>query len=368
MLFNGWASFLSPTYFQQLAKALKIDIILIIKKGNFIMLLVIDHHKTQVSYNNQTLCVRREEKALQRVPLRYLTQVVVYGNPQVEVAVWRALSQASIPAILLASRGSQEPALLANGLAKRLPLRLLQYRCSQTSRGSLLIAKWFVRGKIESYGVSLNQLSAIDEARCEGFWQRCEMALDALLIVKGLNNLMGIEGQISHLWFRLLHHALPAQWEFNGRNRRPPRDAVNSLLSLGYTLLATDVRQMVIAEGLDPALGFLHQQRAGREALVLDVVELFRSGVDHFVLSCLADLSPDDFTHSNTFGCRLKKSKRGYFYAKWAQYRQAWPRPFLDANKPLPDTWPCAPLHEVIRGQVQQFRAYLERIDETQAS
>lgn len=332
------------------------------------MLLIIDHRKTRVSYESQTLCVRREDKALQRIPLRYLTQVIVYGNPQIETVVWRELSHAGIPAILWANRGRQDPALLANGLACRLPLRLLQYRCSQQPTAALSVAKWFVHGKIESYAVALDLLAKEHETHCEGFWQRCEMGLEALYIVKGINNLMGIEGQISQGWFGLLHNVLPHEWQFTGRNRRPPRDPVNAVLSLAYTLLATEVRQVVISEGLDPALGFLHQQRAGREALVLDVVELFRSGVDYFVLALLPHLHPNDFNIDENFGCRLKKPKRSYFYAKWSHYRQHWPRPFLAQDKPIPDQWPCAPVQEVIRGQVHRLRTAMERIDEETSS
>lgn len=330
------------------------------------MLLVIDHSKTKVRYESKTLSVRREGKALQRVPLHYLTQVIVYGNPHIEMPVWRALSQAGIPAILLANRGSQEPALLANGLATRLPLRLMQYRCSQTSAIALLMAQWFIRGKIESYLVPLNQLSATHETPCEGFWQRAEMGIEALNKVDNIDQLMGIEGQVSRNWFALLHHVLPQEWQFHGRNRRPPRDPVNSLLSLSYTLVATDVRQILISEGLDPALGFLHQPRAGREALVLDMVEIFRSGVDAFVLACLQDLRPKHFKQQEDSGCRLVKEKRGYFFAKWGLYRQSWPRPFLPQDSPLPEHWPYAPLHDIIRGQVQQLRSYMEQQDETQ--
>jgi len=332
------------------------------------MLLIIDHRKTKVHYESKTLCVRREDKALQRIPLHYLTQVVVYGNPSIEVNVFRELSHAGIPAILLATRGSQEPALLANGLATCLPLRLLQYHCSQTPVIALQMAKRFIHHKIKSYSVPLNTLSVMHEAACEGFWQRCEMGLEAIEHANDINQLMGIEGQVSRNWFALLHNVLPHEWQFHGRNRRPPRDPVNSLLSLAYTLLGTDVRQVIISEGLDPALGFLHQQRAGREALVLDMLEIFRSGVDQFVLACLQDLQPQHFKQHETFGCRLLKEKRGYFYAKWALYRQAWPRPFLHQDSPLPDEWPCAPLHAIIRHQVHQLRTDMEQQDEKQAA
>lgn len=113
-----------------------------------------------------------------------------------------------------------------------------------------------------------------------------------------------------------------------GRNRRPPRDPVNALLSLGYTLLGAEMLSAVQEAGLDPALGFLHGIVPGRESLVLDLIEPLRPGVDALVLRLLEQVvTPAHFTRHPVQGCRLNKEGWGLFYPAWANARRYWPLP-----------------------------------------
>ncbi|MCK5897426.1 MAG: CRISPR-associated endonuclease Cas1 [Cocleimonas sp.] len=125
-------------------------------------------------------------------------------------------------------------------------------------------------------------------------------------------------------------------------------------------MLSGDVRQVIISEGLDPAFGFLHQSRAGREALMLDLLEPFRAGVDLFVLGFIDVLSPEDFSMSDTQGCRLKKEKRSLFYSKWSQYRNQWPY-LVHRSK---NECQISPIQEQLRGKIFQLRSTMEVHDE----
>lgn len=91
--------------------------------------------------------------------------------------------------------------------------------------------------------------------------------------------LRGVEGRASALYFRALRRRLNPELGFCARNRRPPRDAANAMLSFAYTLLTAEAAAAVCAAGLEPALGFYHRARGGRPALPLDLVEEFRVGV-----------------------------------------------------------------------------------------
>lgn len=120
--------------------------------------------------------------------------------------------------------------------------------------------------------------------------------------------MLGLERSAARLWFAALAGALPAGWILPGRVRRPPTDPVNSLLSLGYTLLTRRAETACGAWGLDPAVGFLHAYRAGRPALACDLVEPFRvPAVDRLVVSALhgGRLSTADFTDTADDGVRL---------------------------------------------------------------
>lgn len=226
---------------------------------------------------------------------------------------------------------------------------------------------------------TLNALYTVDLAANNAFALALVGTTNKLSAVQDIAALMGLEGQVAQSWFVLLAKSLPFKWKFAGRNRRPPLDPVNAILSLGYTLIGAEVRQAVISQGLDPALGFLHQDYPGRESLVLDMTEVFRAGVDDFMLRWLHDTELDDgaFYFREDTGCRLSKIARPLFYQAWGARRYRWPRPFetggeydlaeeddsaipMEVSEP---EWPVALLPEMLNGQVMQLREYMKHID-----
>lgn len=317
------------------------------------MILIVDHSNISVSYQDNALYLRRDDDKPQRIPLNLLKQVVIHGNPRVDMPVWRALADAAIPACLIPHRGSREPAMLAAGLAVRLPLRRLQYRCAEHPQHRIDVARWIVRQKFAGYDVALQLL---DAGRQQAFQQTRAELDEKVRLADGIDSLMGLEGALARAWFGLLSETLPEKWRFTGRNRQPPRDPYNALLSLGYTLLMSDVRQVLLGEGLDPAFGYLHQPLAGREALTLDFTELFRGTVDFAMVLFLQELTPEDFSYSQTQGCRLTKSARPGFYRFWPELRANWPRRKADGIEQVA-------LGEHIRGKVAAFREHLKTLD-----
>jgi len=330
------------------------------------MILVID--RRDCTLRHESGCVRLEHpgEKTRRAPIAQLELVVVYGNPLAETAVWRALANAGVPTILLPARGpagtGHAPAVLAGGLATQLPLRRLQHRRAAVPASALHLARWVVRHKLLGYDLPLRVLRTrhgADPGACVAFSQRRDQALLALAATATQDETLGVEGQVAHAWFGLLARSLAPAWRFTGRNRRPPLDPVNALLSLGYTLIGGEVHQGVMALGLDPSLGFLHQPVPGREALVLDLTEVFRGGVDHFVLSWIDPAGPDqaDYFYRDGEGCRLSKAARPGFYGAWAQTRTNWPYPLGAATD---DAWPVGPLREQIHGWIERLRAELK--------
>ncbi len=317
------------------------------------MLLILDNRRLTVRHDRDTLLLEAPDQPQRRIPVNLLDQVIVHGNPHIEVGVWRLLASRNVPALLLPVRGRQEPAILATGLATALPLRRLQHRCADRPAARRHIAAWLLRAKLEGYGLPLAAWPEAVRADCES--QR-RQALERLDQATDPTALLGIEGAFANAWFGLLARQLPAAWRFTGRNRRPPRDPVNALLSLGYTLLGAEVRHVLLGEGLDPALGFLHEDHPGRDSLVLDLVEPFRGGVDRFVLELLTHLRPDDFSHSQADGCRLRKAARQTFYDHWAERRENWPRAAASG-----EVLSLSPLREQIRGRAMALREQLKQ-------
>lgn len=328
------------------------------------MILVIDRRGSTLRHQQGVLRLESPGEPVRRAPVAQLDLVVVHGNLMAETAAWRALANAGVPTVMLPARGRDAPAVLANGLATQLPMRRLQHRLADDPRRSLSVARWLVRQKLLGYDLPLGALGSrhqLDAALAERFITRRDQAVASLDTAGDYGGIIGIEGQIAHAWFGLIAATLDPAWGFAGRNRRPPRDPVNALLSLGYTLVGTEVHQGVMSAGLDPSLGFLHQPLPGRESLVLDLTEIFRSAVDHFVLGWIHPEGPDQhhWVYREQEGCRLAKAARPAFYAAWAGRREQWPYAIRPEGA---DEWPAGSLREQINGWIERLRSEMKRL------
>jgi CRISPR-associated protein Cas1 len=298
-------------------------------------MLVIDHRETQVRMNGRALRIERPEHPPEHVPLGLIGLVVVHGSPMVGCEVWRELAERNIPAVLQPARGRGAGALVGAALGGTIELRIAQHRAADSPETALAIARRLVAAKIDAQTEVAARLAPAPEGAAE--LQRAQReAVDGLGRAVAVPSLLGVEGAAAAAWYHWLIGWLDGRglqhWRFAGRNRRPPRDPINALLSLGYTLLAGEVLRAVQEQGLDPALGFLHGVVPGRESLVLDLMEPLRPSVDLVVLG-LADgvLIPTQFAYSARDGCRLTKDARALFYREWAMARSDWP----DLSRPL---------------------------------
>ncbi len=330
------------------------------------MIFVIDRRGCTLRYRAGCLIVERKDETERRIPIQPLEQVVLYGNPLVEASVYRALAAAEVPVIMLATRGKQPFAISGGGLAVQLPLRRRQHRLANHRDGSVAVARWFVIRKIEGYDLPLAALADSGSGRQsdrDDFRELRDQTVEKLRSAGSHASITGLEGRLAHAWFALLAKQLPYTWKFAGRNRRPPTDPVNALLSLGYTLLSAEVATGIRQAGLDPSLGFLHRDYPGRESLALDFTEIFRAGVDCFVLALLQSgkIDSDSFYYRKKEGCRLSKSARPLFYQSWAHYREAWPRP--EPSTAEDKELRCGSLREYINGQTAEVRHLMKQLE-----
>ena len=123
-------------------------------------------------------------------------------------------------------------------------------------------------------------------------------------VADSIPSLVGVEGAAAHLYFQNFTHLLrqPQVFDWSGRNRRPPKDPLNALLSLGYALLTKQMTVCLTAIGLDPFMGFLHQPKYGKPALALDMIEEFRPLiVDSVVITVMntGEITPAHFISRN---------------------------------------------------------------------
>ncbi len=215
------------------------------------------------------------------------SQVSVMGNVQVTTQALRTMLSAGIPCSFY-STGGWLYGRATNFASKNVELRMAQHRVASSKPASLSIAKAFVESKIRNCRTLLRRNG--EEVPTHVLGDLRKFAQKALE-VSSVESLLGIEGSAARLYFqnfsRMFHQdEVLRPFDFNGRNRRPPKDPVNALLSFCYALLTKEFTNAVALVGMDPLVGYLHQPRFGRPALALDMMEEFRPLVaDSVVLS-----------------------------------------------------------------------------------
>ncbi|MGH2533310.1 MAG: CRISPR-associated endonuclease Cas1 [Thermomicrobiales bacterium] len=244
------------------------------------------------------LLVTKHGELLLAVPAARVDEVVLVGHAGVTTPALGLLLDRGIGLVLLTTGGRFRGRLVANR-AVPVDLRRAQYRRAEDPAFCLALSRAIAAGKIRNARTLLLRL---DETNTDPPTLAAvrEMAAleDALPAAETLAAIMGIEGRAARRTFAVLGRALRPPWVLPRRARRPPPDPVNALLSLLYTLLHESCYAAVEAVGLDPYCGYLHQPRAGRAALALDLMEEFRPVIADSVMLTLLNkriLSPDDF-------------------------------------------------------------------------
>ena len=241
------------------------------------------------------LLIRRRQETLQQVRLLDTSQVCLFGNVQLTTQALRELCAAGIP-ICYFSYGGWFYGMTTGLMHKNVELRLAQFRWAVHPRRALALARRFVVGKIKNCRTLIRRHLPNQQADLLQLAQLARQAAAA----PDPPTLLGIEGAAAQIYFAAFAQLLKPGTHFNfeTRNRRPPRDPVNALLSFLYALLTKELTIVVHTMGFDPMLGFFHRPRYGRPSLALDLAEEFRPLLaDSVVLSLIntGEISQDDF-------------------------------------------------------------------------
>src|ERR1022692_2729548 len=247
----------------------------------------------RIGKSGAVLQVKDKEKLLQEVRIGEICQVNLMGNVQITTQAVQALCEAEVP-VCYFSMGGWFYGITLGLNTKNVFLRRNQFRLAEQEYFARTIARRLVAGKIRNQRTLL-QRNHVEPKRetLAGMKEMAERAERA----GSLEELLGLEGNAARLYFGEFAGMMkpdeeagtsPLPFEMDGRNRRPPRDPVNAMLSLGYSLLAKDLTVACYAVGFDPYVGFYHQPRFGRPALALDLMEPFRALiVDSAVLTAV---------------------------------------------------------------------------------
>lgn len=238
--------------------------------------LYVQEQAARVSKRGDVLEISHQGEALGQARLREISHVALHGHVSITAQALRHLCQEGIP-ITHSSYGGWFYGVTQGHSHKNIERRLRQFEAAREPERCLHLARSFVHAKIRNARVFLRRNSSslpprlLDELKASSY-----RALEA----GSLEQLLGIEGQAARLYFQHFGTMLKVRgFPFQGRNRRPPRDPVNALLSLTYGLLVSELTVAATAVGFDPYLGFFHQPRYGRPALALDMMEELRAVV-----------------------------------------------------------------------------------------
>lgn len=323
--------------------------------------------ETHLHKEGETVVVKIEREKRLQVPIHHLQAITCLGPVYLSPELMHLCLERGVSVSFLTERGRFLGRLEGMDHSGAL-LRVNQHRVHTDQGRSLALAKSMVQGKLANQRHVLQRAARESEG---GQAMELGQASDRILRTQAKVDRMethdqvrGCEGEGAAIYFDVFGHLLRQQCEdfpWTGRNRRPPKDALNALLSFGYALLLGDCLAALQSVGLDPALGFLHAFRSGRPALALDLIEHLRPLVaDRLALTLINN------QQVNAKGFRVTESgavemddetRKQVITAHQLRKTQTIRHPFLDQEVP----WGLIPLLEArllartLRGDLAEF-------------
>lgn len=297
--------------------------------------LFIDRKELHIKLDGQALAFYVNDIREGAVPIKPLQRVVIAGNILIDAAVLHRLADENISVLFLSGKSQRFRGILHGRLHKNGLLRIRQYQKSLTAF-ALKISTELVKGKLTGQKDFLNYAMAERPDLRNTIFQSCEVikniqdsklkitdSEDIEALSLELDTLRGYEGGAAAAYFKAYTSLFPESLNFNGRNKRPPTDPVNAMLSLTYTLLHFEMVREIETIGLDPVIGFYHQFEYGRESLACDLIEPYRPQVDKWIWEIFRKriFTNRDFAEGDERpGCYLKKNSRGEFYKLYEEW------------------------------------------------
>jgi len=275
--------------------------------------LYVQEQGARVGKSGNALSVEKGPAKLGEFPLKDVSQLVLCGNISVSAQCLHLLCERGIPVVHLSMGHWFYGVTTGIGLRNAYD-RAAQFVAAADDGRRLALARAFVRAKAQNQRTFLRRNTTED---IEAPLEEMRRLIARLDVCSDTDELMGVEGSIAAVYFANWSGLLadgPVRQAFApaSRNRRPPKDPINAMLSFGYALLAKECTVALLSEGLDPHWGFLHRPRHGRPALALDLMEEFRPlVVDSAVLSAVNTgmVGATDFMTSHA-GCAMKDVAR----------------------------------------------------------
>lgn len=277
-----------------------------------------------LSKDGLNVVISVKQKEIFRIPIHNIEQIVTFGYMGASPGIMKLCADSGVTLTFLSPHG-RFVSRLQGPVHGNVLLRKAQYEKSDDAEYALHLCKLFIGGKIQNYRNILRRFirdngnnGAIENAAEELL--RCKRRV---MFADSVDSIRGIEGEAAAHYFGVFSQLLLNQkneFVFEGRNRRPPKDAVNAMLSFVYTLICNDMTSALETVGLDPYVGFMHTLRPGRPSLSLDMMEELRAYLgDRLVLSLInrKQISIGDFIKQGDESVVMTDSGRKTIIAAW---------------------------------------------------
>lgn len=289
--------------------------------------LYITRQESYLHKERETIVIKHKKEKLAQFPAISIANILCFGQVSVSPFLMGYCGEQGIGLAFYTEYG-KFLARVHGGETGNVLLRRIQYRWADDEQKSLSIAQLIVAAKIANCRAVLQR-----EIRNHGENAKLQQAVEQLAscvrrikTTTSVAQVMGIEGEAASRYFAVFNELLRAKgFTFSGRVRRPPVDAVNALLSYVYTLITHECASALQGVGLDPYVGYLHQDRPGRKSLALDLLEEFRAPwADRFVLTMInrRQVKAKDFTTEASGAVRLKDDARKQILIAWQERKQ----------------------------------------------
>jgi len=290
---------------------------------------------TQGSYlhlERETLKLDVEKKTMLRVPMHHIGGIVLFGNVMVSPFALHRCAEDGRSVVMLTQQGRFK-ARLEGPQSGNVLLRRAQHQLLDAEERNVELIRFILAGKLQNCRAVL--LRGAREALSQENTDRLTLAanklassLRALPGAADAEVLRGIEGQAAREYFNAFNALLRVNenaFAMHGRNRRPPRDRINALLSFLYAMLTNECVSAIESVGLDPQVGYLHVLRPGRPALALDLMEEFRPLLaDRLALTLInrQQVKPEDFEDRPGGSVQMSDNARKVVVTAWQQRKQ----------------------------------------------
>ncbi len=290
--------------------------------------LYIDRKDAKLSLSDNRIIVKVNNE-IAKLPISQISKIIIKAPALIDASLMAKLYSIGCGMLILSGRKNEPTARMACFPHKEVLRRHRQLETLNDDKKLVELALPLVKSKIKGQLKTLDKIAYFKKHKVETIRAKEQIIkiIKSLETATSIDVLRGFEGAAAKAYWPAYSCFFPNSLNMNGRNRRPPKDPVNALLSLSYTLVHFEAVTAIEIMGLDPMIGSIHAPSYGRESLASDLIEPLRPAIDFWVweLFYKHSLRPEHFTQ-NDGACIIGKGGRGIFYEEWEDNSINWKR------------------------------------------